>query len=205
MPVNEAQPLPEAGAYAFATLAALVGDYDLAFVVVLGFCALLRIGEVMQLTPADLHFGMYYDGSRFLLVQLRRTKSGLPGVERVVLTNQRVLSFIYFLLQRNPRHPDVRIVSLSYLAITKRLAIMSSFFQYSVTFRSHSLRRGGATALLNHGFPFNDIALYGRWSSERSAKLYLRKAETLLISMACGRAAYFNLLANTFDQIFHYL
>ena len=49
LPVNEAQPMPEAGAYAIATLAALTGDYDIAFVVVVGFCALLRIDVLVRL------------------------------------------------------------------------------------------------------------------------------------------------------------
>ena len=77
-----------------------------------------------------------------------------------MLTNSRVISFISQLLYRLPRHPDMRIVSITYLAIAKRLQVMSAFFQYSVTFRSHSLRRGGATAMLLQGAGFSDIALY---------------------------------------------
>ena len=45
---------------------------------------------------------------------------------------------------------------------------------------THSLRRGGATELLRQGFAFNDIVLFGRWSSEASAKLYLRQGEVAL-------------------------
>ena len=162
---------------------------------------LLRIGESMQLALSDLRFGFYSNGSPFLLIQLHLTKAGLTNSERVVLTNGRVISFIFQLLYRSPRHPDMKIVSISYLAIAKRLAVMSAFFQYSVTFRSHCLRRGGATALLLQGVPFSDIALYGRWSSERSAKPYLRKAEALIISMACRRQPHDNFLSIIFEAV----
>ena len=49
---------------------------------------------------------------------------------------------------------------------------------------SHSIRRGGATALLSLGYAFNDVQLDGRWSSDRSVREYLRRGQTALLRMA---------------------
>eukprot|EP00974_Lingulodinium_polyedra_P114873 11124913-Lingulodinium_polyedra.AAC.1 len=49
------------------------------------------------------------------------------------------------------------------------------------TFRTHSLRRGGATALALNGMTFADIMLAGRWSSERSCRLYVMKGEIMAL------------------------
>ena len=37
---------------------------------------------------------------------------------------------------------------------------------FPAEFTGHSLRRGGATALTEHGVPLEEIRLLGRWSSE---------------------------------------
>ena len=50
-------------------------------------------------------------------------------------------------------------------------------------FSSHSLRRGGASTLLNEGWKFEDICLMGRWASARSAKLYIRQGELFMTKL----------------------
>ena len=48
------------------------------------------------------------------------------------------------------------------------------------SFRTHSCRRGGATALSMSGTPFVDVQLAGRWASAQSCKLYIKRAEVAL-------------------------
>ena len=50
-----------------------------------------------------------------------------------------------------------------------------------IPFRTHSFRRGAATALAMEGMPIADIMVLGRWASERSAKIYIQKGEVLLL------------------------
>lgn len=46
------------------------------------------------------------------------------------------------------------------------------------SWRSHSLRRGGATALMELGWGFSDVQLYGRWASESSARENIRLGQS---------------------------
>ena len=52
-----------------------------------------------------------------------------------------------------------------------------------VQFRSHSLRRGGATQLALDNWSFTDIMAAGRWASERSCRLYVMKGEVMVLSL----------------------
>ena len=51
------------------------------------------------------------------------------------------------------------------------------------TFRSHSLRRGGATALSLAMTPFTNIQMFGRWASEQSCRMYIKKGELSLLRL----------------------
>ena len=42
---------------------------------------------------------------------------------------------------------------------------------------THTFRRSGASELSRMGMPLQDILLYGRWSSERAAREYIRQGE----------------------------
>ena len=55
--------------------------------------------------------------------------------------------------------------------------------------RSHSFRRGGATTLFTAGLPVRDIAVYGRWLTISSCRLYLAQGEQELLGLVSARAA----------------
>ncbi len=48
---------------------------------------------------------------------------------------------------------------------------------------SHGLRRGGASELLRLGVALNEIAMHGRWLSERSMREYLRRGEVAVLRL----------------------
>ena len=50
-----------------------------------------------------------------------------------------------------------------------------------VGFRTHSCRRGGATALARSGGPVETIRQYGRWAAERSCREYIRLGVVALL------------------------
>ena len=77
-----------------------------------------------------------------------------------------------------------------------------------VPWRSHSFRRGSAThCWLNLQWALSDVALYGRWASESSCRLYIRSAERALADVDAGvspdflsrRARLASLGATVFD------
>eukprot|EP00974_Lingulodinium_polyedra_P055131 5301965-Lingulodinium_polyedra.AAC.1 len=52
---------------------------------------------------------------------------------------------------------------------------------------THSLRRGGATALYERGWAFEDVQLYGRWASSASCREYVRTGMNAVLRL---RAAH---------------
>lgn len=72
--------------------------------------------------------------------------------------------------------------------------------------RTHSFRRGGATALSLRGVSFGDIMLAGRWASERSCKLYIQRGELLILryqaALSVNQAARIDKLASLGEYAF---
>jgi hypothetical protein len=54
------------------------------------------------------------------------------------------------------------------------------------TFSSHSCRRGGATSMALGGAYLASIMLAGRWQSESSCRLYIRRGEVALLRIRQG-------------------
>ena len=143
------------------------------------FVGLLRVGEALCLRPES-----FLVSEAAAVVLLPRTKRGMA--ERVVLENPGVLRFIRSYLKRFPKDPGCLVSGASYARVRSHLIRACTFFGYrDVLFRSHSLRRGGATALFVRGLNLHQIMIYGRWASESSCRLYIHQ----------GEAAFINILA----------
>ena len=77
----------------------------------------------------------------------------------------------------------------------------------ATSWRSHSFCRGGATVLFSAGFPVQDIAVYGRWSTLSSCRLYLASGEQEVLGLPQARstasreriAAFAALASRVFD------
>ena len=46
------------------------------------------------------------------------------------------------------------------------------------------MRRGAATSLMQLGWSFDDVKLYGRWASDSSAREYIRLGQSALARMS---------------------
>jgi integrase len=202
LPSNEAHPVPEDAAYSMVVLSVLIGQFDLAFVILVCFCGLLRIGECLALQPVHITLGKYATGAEYFIILLVKTKAGLTFPERVVICHPKAVTMLKQLLVALRRPSYDFVVRLSYVSVNRMLAVYSQFLGYEVVFRSHSLRRGGATALLIQGLPFADIQLFGRWASDRSCRLYLRKGEALLLQTRCRQQDRVRRLLSMFDLCF---
>ena len=53
----------------------------------------------------------------------------------------------------------------------------------ATSWRSHSFRRGGATVLFSTCLPVQDIAVYGRWATLSSCRLYLASGKQDLLGL----------------------
>jgi len=173
-PPEQALPLPRLAALSAAVLLVADGRPELGVVVLLCWCGLLRVGEALQLLVQDLHF---VDGT--LVIFLAQTKRG--AAERVVIANPGVVRFVAEYLRRYGGAPTDRLVRASYTTFRRYFIIALRALGIRDNYRSHSLRRGGATALFMAGVPLTTIMIIGRWASETSCRLYIRSGEVIVL------------------------
>jgi len=199
-PPEQAPPMPQDVAMAAAVLLTAAGRMAEATIVLLCFCGLLRVGEALQLERESLIFG-----PRSLVLLLRRTKTGEH--QRVELTNPQVVLYVHKLLTFN-HHPR-KVCPTSYgtfrLWLAKVLVVLGCG---AVKFRSHSLRRGGATTLFMQGQSLAHVMCFGRRASESSCRIYIRSGEAAVIRIRRGlgkEAQVVAMLASLGGQVFSIL
>ena len=74
---------------------------------------------------------------------------------------------------------------MTYYRVRRCLGLASKALGYGEdTFRTHSCRRGGASAIALKGISLQDITHFGRWASESSCREYVKKGEVLLLKDA---------------------
>ena len=184
VPVRQAVCLPPEVVTAMGVLATVLGRPAVGGAIMLCFCGLLRARESLFLRGRDL-----IEGPRGFVVCLGRTKRGVE--ERVVVANPASVRWLRAYIALVCPKADDFVFPISYgtlLYWSKKLALLLGFPQAVTT---HSFRRSGASELCRLGVPFADIALYGRWSSEKSAKEYIRRGEAELVK---ARPEYAELL-----------
>ena len=116
-----------------------------------------------------------------LILLLRKTKTGQPDSDKVILSNPRVVQWMhrFVAVRKADQLFAVKSVEINQLL----LAAARSFGYAEVRFTSHSLRRGAATELALQGWGLASIMQAGRWASERSCKLYIMKGEVMLLRL----------------------
>ena len=148
------------------------GDLTFAALIALAYHALLRTGEILSLRFCDLEFN-----SQCGVVSLRQSKSGLrTGTkESVAIRDSCTLQLLDTLWECQRHFPGQNIWPHSGQAFRKRLYQYFRFFRVvHFGYKGYSLRRGGATFLLQQGVPLEAILLRGRWKSIAVGRLYLQ-------------------------------
>ena len=133
------------------------------------------MGEAISLCKEDFVFGPAQ-----LVLLLTRTKTGQH--QRVLIENPVVVEFARRLVALSS-HP-YRAAPTNYSVYRRYfLRVLKALGCEHFQFRSHSLRRGGATTLFSRNIPLQTIMVVGRWQSESSCRLYVRTGEAGLISI----------------------
>ena len=162
-----------------------LGWHRMSVLLVVGFHCLLRTAEMYNLRVADFEFDA--SGRRGVLT-LPESKSGTRYniTESVTITDAGVVRLVKALvvgLQRGellypdgPHHFrkcfDDLVVDLS--------------LPKSLLYKPYSIRRGAATAdFLKHG-SMSKTCVRGRWSNEKSCRIYVNAAATSLSAIRCG-------------------
>lgn len=170
---NRAPPLVAEVVHAWALYAMDHRNLQFAAMILLGFFALLRTGECLQVRPIDLMFG---EGTA--IVSLTHTKTGLRNAAKEMVSFDdymavEILREICY-LRKKEGHDKVPLWTKSPQCFRNAFAHHCSRFDLMRhKFRPYSLRRGGETALFQNTGSMETALLKGRWQSSKVAKIYL--------------------------------
>ena len=160
------------------------GNIQMATLLVLGFHALLRTGEILSVRAADVLIGK--DAA---IVRLRSTKTStrFAAHDAISSTDRIVLELLSYLCQirRESRCEQLPLWNGTAQAFRVRFSQLCE--AYGVAhhgFRPYSLRRGGATALFQNSGSMESTLTRGRWESSRVAKVYISDALSYLPSLS---------------------
>ena len=169
---TRAVPLDAATVLAFAGLFWVWEEYRLSAGIVLAFDFFLRTGELFLLRRQDVEF-FHQQAS----LQLSQTKSSTHRLhsERLLAWDKLAVHALQLLCQGLA--PGDLLIPQSAVRFRTLWHRAIRFFQLSDWFiQPYSLRRGGATSAFRLGVSFDSLLLRGRWTHQRTARIYLDEA-----------------------------
>ena len=176
---DRAPPLTTGFVTALAGAALSEGSFRMCVILLLGFHALLRTGELLQVRAQHI---VFQAGHPTALLTLPTTKSGqrLRNVpESVTITDPTLLDYLAVLLPR--LWPGELIFPGGDHAFRVGFPrICQSAHLPALDWKPYSLRRGGATAhFLQYG-SLDRTAIRGRWQNQRTARIYIDEGVAIL-------------------------
>lgn len=149
----------------------LIGREHLGLGFACAYAWLQRVREMLGLRWNDLYFAL---GS--VVFCLGITKRGRE--QRVRCAHPTLVSWMREWRRRHARAPGTALVfEASYSTALKWLRRVGAACGAHEGITPHSLRRSGASELSRLGVPWPDIMDFGRWSSDRAARAYVRRGE----------------------------
>ena len=194
---SQKQPSVQAPAYppevieAIAAACFIVNRPLIGVVVMTCFSGLLRVSEALNLTWADV----YITGTCVVLC----LGTAKRGTEQKVLLSHPVMQAWFTQLRAfcKPKSEAVRVFAVSYGTVLRWLAKISSWLMLPVKVTTHTFRRSGASQLARLNMPMFDLLAFGRWATQASATLYIRKGETAIARYQNERDAGRSLLISS--------
>ena len=175
---QQAVPMPAVVAMAIAGAALSVDDVSFSAMMLVGFAAFLRTGEITKLTSTDVEVDPV--AGRIILA-LPSTKTSRKSMDSVEILDARLAALVQFAL---PKGMELSLGGLSPNQFRAKLAAYLSFFSLEeFAFSAYSIRRGGASHAFASGVHFDSLLLKGRWQSIRTARLYLDSGRASLVRM----------------------
>ena len=176
---RQAPPFPVEVAKALVGRCIEMEDLRLALCLCLGFCGMLRTGEIFSVKFRHLLLG-----SENMIVRLGDTKTGLRRQvdENVIITDAptRLIAQTLFDIGVS-RHELVWPESKAHFR--QAFKKLTAYFHLKDSFRPYSLRRGGATEDFRiHGLMERSL-LRGRWGSSFAARQYIQEGLSMLTKL----------------------
>ncbi len=171
---NRAPPLTAQIVHAMAMYALDHNNWVFAGLLLLGFFALLRTGELLHVWPTDL---LITDSVG--IISLKQTKTGLRNAahETVSFDDNSTLEILRALNRLENFWGKCKRSNLAAISSIIQKWVLyhhcKRFDMQGFALRPYSLRRGGATHLFQTG-SMERALIKGRWNSSKVAKIYLR-------------------------------
>ena len=170
---NRAPPITKYIIYSIAHYAIMHNDLTFGTLLLLGFFALLRTGELLLVRPCNCLISKKQG-----IVTLLATKTGKrdAAAETVAFDDPFTLMALQetLTLKKSQGFDNVPLWNHSAQNFRNKFTFyMKRFHLLSHAFRPYSLRRGGATHLFQISGSMELALLKGRWQSARVAKIYL--------------------------------
>ena len=180
---SRAPPMPGNLLRSMAAYALAHNDLFFAALLLLGFYALLRTGELLKVRSNHLLLD-----DKHGLISLHQTKSGLrKGINEMVHFDDAFTIEVLLAAQAALSSSGAQgalLWSYSGSAFRNRFRFYCQRFRVEqFQFRPYSLRRGGATHHFQTTRSMDSALLLGRWESARVAKLYISDALSFLPSI----------------------
>ena len=160
-------------ALALAGLAISLNRVDMAAMILIGFDAFLRTGEIFNLRKCHIRF----DKGK-VLISLEQSKTGKRHghEESVIVESHTAMTVLQAALQGRKHGDYVRTTSPTECRqFFKQL--LNFFHMNTDQYNWYSLRRGGATAFYtSSGGAMSKTLLRGRWESSTTARIYIQEA-----------------------------
>ena len=169
---TRAVPLGAQSVLAFSGLFWAWEEFALSAGILLAFDLFLRTGELFCIRRSDVEF---FPGGA--TVQLLETKSSARQIhsERLLIWDKTALRALRFLCR--DKHPPDRLVDSSAVRFRTLWRRAVAFFLLEDFYiLPYSLRRGGATSAFRAGVSFDQLLVRGRWTHQRTARIYLDEA-----------------------------
>eukprot|EP00438_Fugacium_kawagutii_P010394 Skav220394 [mRNA] locus=scaffold639:248658:258388:- [translate_table: standard] len=169
---TRAVPLDALTVLAFSGLFCVWQEPRLAAGILVAFDLSLRTGELFTIQRQQVEFL-----GNTATVQLLQTKSSGHQIhsERLLIWDRTALQALRFLCHRL-QPGDYLIASSAQRFRTLWHRAVDYFLLQDFYIQPYSLRRGGATSAFRRGITFEQLLLRGRWSHQRTARLYLDEA-----------------------------
>ena len=177
-------------AYALAQVAFQRGWQDTAVLIILGFHTFARSGELFAARCSDFVLSAQ-SGSWALPF----SKSGqrVGASESLLIEDAFVCSTLQAFLRGKAPGDSLSLVSAG--VQRKRLQLMLHDLQVTAPYRWYSLRRGGATHAFRSTNNLPQVCLKGRWSSTKTARIYICEGVAQLSSLQLSSAVHARLRA----------
>eukprot|EP00438_Fugacium_kawagutii_P003576 Skav222553 [mRNA] locus=scaffold2837:372454:374148:- [translate_table: standard] len=175
---KQAIPLPGDVAMAAAGVALASDEWSLAALLLVGFAAFLRTGEIVGLQTSHIDV---CEQSGHIILALPSTKTSKQRMESVAIQDKRLASLLQLAIELAVT-PFV--ASLTPNGFRARLALLLAHLELQDhNFTAYSIRRGGATHAFANGHHFDTLLVKGRWQSVKTARQYLDSGRAALVQL----------------------